>query len=292
MRPRFLAFILGINLLAVSAFGQKADIERHLLDTYQNKFFFLRGFYSGEKLHFGAAGIPDKATSGDWTTDGVVFVNKLHVSGRRLTIKAERRLVTGRVAFNLVKSPDRNLSIDAELPPGEISEQLVDAAISKIFLTSQDAFADLVPDYWKPCIQAGLTGGKSNCIFSVDFHAIPGLTSVKHISESEQPATMDRSDHLVLARVGKGVSPPRPIFSPEPPFAEAARKMKYQGTVVLGLIVDAEGLPTGIHIMSPLGCGLDEKAVQAVQSWRFKPAEKDGQPVRVEIAVEVDFHLY
>jgi TonB family protein len=58
------------------------------------------------------------------------------------------------------------------------------------------------------------------------------------------------------------------------------------------LVVEASGNATNIHIVSPLGGGLDEKAVHAVETWKFKPAEKDGQPVRVEIAVEVEFRLY
>jgi TonB family protein len=56
--------------------------------------------------------------------------------------------------------------------------------------------------------------------------------------------------------------------------------------------VDKDGKPKNIRISRPLGYGLDEKAVQAVSTWRFKPAEKDGIPVNVEIAVEVNFHLY
>jgi TonB family protein len=62
--------------------------------------------------------------------------------------------------------------------------------------------------------------------------------------------------------------------------------------MTMGLIVDKDGLPKNIHILSPLGAGLDAKAVQAVENWKFQPAEKDGQPVAVQIAIEVDFHLY
>ena len=56
--------------------------------------------------------------------------------------------------------------------------------------------------------------------------------------------------------------------------------------MTLMLVVNREGVPTNIHIATPLGCGLDAKAVQAVGGWRFKPAEKDGQPVAVEVAVK------
>jgi TonB family protein len=59
------------------------------------------------------------------------------------------------------------------------------------------------------------------------------------------------------------------------------------------LIVDAQGLPRNIKILSPLGAGLDEQAVAAVSRWKFKPAEQKGNgPVPVEIAIEVDFHRY
>ena len=54
----------------------------------------------------------------------------------------------------------------------------------------------------------------------------------------------------------------------------------------------ADGSTTNIRVIRPLGLGLDEKAIEAVKNWKFEPAMKDGHPVRVEIAVEVDFHLY
>ena len=82
------------------------------------------------------------------------------------------------------------------------------------------------------------------------------------------------------------------IYAPEPEFSEEARKAKYQGVCTLGLIVGADGRPSNIRVLSSLGMGLDEKAIEAVKNWKFEPAMKDGHPVRVEIAVEVDFHLY
>jgi TonB family protein len=85
---------------------------------------------------------------------------------------------------------------------------------------------------------------------------------------------------------------PRAVYSPEPEYSEPARKAKYQGTCILGLIVGADGTPLSVWITRPLGLGLDEKAIQAVQKWRFDPATKDGAPVAVLLNVEVSFHLY
>ena len=93
-------------------------------------------------------------------------------------------------------------------------------------------------------------------------------------------------------RVGGGVSAPKAIYSPDPEYSEEARKAKYQGVCVLSLIVGPDGKPRDIHVSRSLGLGLDEKAIQAVNQWKFEPAQKDGRPVAVAINVEVQFRLY
>ncbi|MGA9040816.1 MAG: energy transducer TonB [Terriglobales bacterium] len=92
--------------------------------------------------------------------------------------------------------------------------------------------------------------------------------------------------------VGGGVSAPKAVFQPDPEYSEEARKAKYQGTCVLLLIVGADGHPRDIKVARTLGLGLDEKAIEAVKTWKFEPAMKDGKPVAVAINVEVEFRLY
>jgi protein TonB len=93
-------------------------------------------------------------------------------------------------------------------------------------------------------------------------------------------------------RVGGGVSAPRVIYSPDPEYSDEARKAKYQGTVVLWMVVGADGLPRDIQVSRSVGLGLEQRAIEAVRNWRFDPARKDGRPVAVQINVEVDFRLY
>jgi len=95
-----------------------------------------------------------------------------------------------------------------------------------------------------------------------------------------------------LYRVGGGVSAPRTIYAPDPEYSDEARKSKFQGTVVLWLIVGPDGRPRDMRIVRSVGMGLDEKALEAVRTWRFDPARKDGLPVAVQINVEVSFRLY
>jgi protein TonB len=92
--------------------------------------------------------------------------------------------------------------------------------------------------------------------------------------------------------VGGGVLAPRPVYTPDPEFSDEARKAKYQGTVVLWLIVGPDGRAHDIRVQRSLGMGLDEKAIEAVERWRFEPARKDGIAVAAEVAVEVNFRLF
>jgi periplasmic protein TonB len=92
--------------------------------------------------------------------------------------------------------------------------------------------------------------------------------------------------------VGGGVSPPVPIYKPEPPYSEEARKAKYQGTCVLWIVVDAQGSVTQAQVVKPLGMGLDENALTTVKTWKFRPALRNGTPVPVRVSVEVTFHLF
>ncbi|HEY1219228.1 MAG: energy transducer TonB [Bryobacteraceae bacterium] len=92
-------------------------------------------------------------------------------------------------------------------------------------------------------------------------------------------------------KVGNGVTAPVLLYKKEPEYSEEARKAKYQGTVVLEIYVDASGRAVNPRILRSLGLGLDEKAVEAVRMWKFKPGYKDGKPVTVSAQIEVNFRL-
>jgi TonB family protein len=92
-------------------------------------------------------------------------------------------------------------------------------------------------------------------------------------------------------RIGGGVSPPSVILKVEPEYSEEARKAKFQGTVVLFVVVDEKGNPRDLKVMRPLGLGLDQKAIEAVEKWKFRPGMKDGKPVAVQATIEVNFRL-
>lgn len=96
-----------------------------------------------------------------------------------------------------------------------------------------------------------------------------------------------------LYRIGGGVSQPVLVHSVDPEFSDEARRAKYQGICLISIIVDAQGNPQNPRIVRALGMGLDEKALEAIKQFKFKPAMKDGKtPVPVMMTVEVNFRLY
>ncbi len=95
-----------------------------------------------------------------------------------------------------------------------------------------------------------------------------------------------------VRRIGGGVSAPVLVYQVEPTFSEEARKAKVAGNVLVNIWVDEKGNPTHVRVVRGVGMGLDEKAVEAVKQYRFKPAMEGGKPVTVEMNVEVGFQIF
>lgn len=87
------------------------------------------------------------------------------------------------------------------------------------------------------------------------------------------------------------LSAPRLISSPQPTYTEEARKAKIEGDCFVSIAVDDKGNLTDLHVIKSLGMGLDERAIEAIKTWKFEPAYKDGKPVAAKLILQVSFHL-
>lgn len=84
---------------------------------------------------------------------------------------------------------------------------------------------------------------------------------------------------------------PQVIAKSDPEYTKEAADAKIEGTVILSTVIDTDGNPTGISIVKSLEPGLDRKAVECLQRWRFKPALHRGEPISVKASVEINFRL-
>jgi TonB family protein len=87
------------------------------------------------------------------------------------------------------------------------------------------------------------------------------------------------------------ITPPRLSEVASPNYTAEAKKKKIEGTVTLEIVVDHKGDVVAAKVLKGLGYGLDENAILAVKEWKYKPAEKDGNPVAVKMEVTVDFYV-
>jgi TonB family protein len=88
---------------------------------------------------------------------------------------------------------------------------------------------------------------------------------------------------------GPDIAAPFVIAKAKPEYSDEARLAKLEGSVLLSLVIDADGQPRDIQVARPLGLGLDERAVENVGSWQFKPGARNGTPVAVLVNEEVFF---
>jgi TonB family protein len=137
-----------------------------------------------------------------------------------------------------------------------------------------------------PQVSLASQGPGSNSGFGIGSHGGIGSGDGPGIGPGQDGSTGGGIMHH-----GAGVSAPVILYSVEPEFSDEARRAKFQGTCLVALVVDEHGNPTQIHVARSIGMGLDEKAVEAVRQYKFKPAFYRGHPVAVEMVVVVNFRI-
>jgi TonB family protein len=141
-------------------------------------------------------------------------------------------------------------------------------------------------------------GGDDNEAAPPDGDGTPSGTASSPATSNSSPVT-DQTGEAVR-RIGGGVSSPQVIHQVEPEFTDEAKTRakaeaqngKFEGTVLVQLIVNTNGQPENVHVVRGVGMGLDEKAVEAVRQYRFRPAMENGNPVPVLLNVQVNFKIF
>lgn len=260
MRPHIAFFLLLLTgVTALHAQSTAADLSSHLV----HQPFFLRGLWQGDKLQFDGTGILSGSSDKTSPMLSAIDIDKVE-------LKPDHLLLSGhRDAIAYVDHQPRRRKLDklkieiAASPAGDYS-----AALASIFTKDLADLAPAAPDYWQPFLLHG--------------------SDITFFATKTAPTSADRVDR----KIGGAVKPPTPLNMPEPAFNREAKKIRLSGNSLIYLHTEKDGAVTHVRILRPLGAGLDEAAVHAVQSYKFAPANENGNPVAVELNVEVNFQIY
>jgi Gram-negative bacterial TonB protein C-terminal len=258
MLPRLISCLSLLLASHLAAQTTLADLQTRLV----HQPLYLRGQWSGDKLKFDATGnLLGTSPTQSFTLSGIE-IDSLKLDSKTLKIEGKRvGLVFDKIKFMRTPLKD-SIKIEVAAP----SDGDYKVALDNIFFSDAASFIPTLPPIWQ---------NRSLWTWLDPLVQPPGR---------QRPAEGTK-------RIGGSVTAPVVLNAPEPKFTPAARGAMLSGKVLVYLQVDEQGLPQKILILRPLGLGLDELSADAVSKYRFKPADDNGKPVRVEMNVEVNFQV-
>ena len=253
-----------------------ADAKQQIEAHFQKKLFYIRNFYRDDQLVYDAQGnVEGQPQSGPWSL-ALVQIEKVEVRNDEFRLQGRRAAAIydakQKKFRQVIPNGGGKIKIVVRTPPDTLSDSELNAISDRLFLTKLTG-QDL-PETWRNFFM-----GKER--ISKDF---PMNIPIPDLESDGQP--------VFRVSPKDGMTPPKPLATPDPRYEEIARESKIQGTTVLNVVVNRQGTTEHIEVVRPLGIGLDDSAIRTVSNWRFQPATMSGQPVAVLISVEVEFRLY
>ena len=272
MGRRMLRAVTTILLITVSGVcSASAEAFPNLqpeLRKIEGSIALIRSFYSGGKLKFDGNGDPINLKQGIWSIHGFLKIKHARIKDNAvLRVEGDRLAAIFDREQKKMKLATYKSEVAIEVPIKDGDDAL--RKLKRIFVPKDEDVSALVPPYWR-------------WFFEND--------NVADLTKRDGPPTPVPSKSAT--RVGGDVLPPKPIEMAEPLFSDFARQFRISGATKVQLVVDTHGEVKDLSIIQPLGAGLDEEAVAAISKWKFEPVTRNGVPVAVKIAVDMDFALF
>jgi TonB family protein len=236
--------------------------ETALQARLAGKIMTLRHFYSDPAMTFTPDGLlAGAATEGAWTLHGLVEIERVRLHQDRLSLRGQRLYLAynpGTGNFDRFRSRDR-VDITIRRSPSDGGDRL-NTALDRVFLKPGEALADVVPDYWRLFL----------------LHADPpGYTP----ADPTQPTAPE------------GFDPPRLLDKVGFTYSDEAIHAGVTGTSVLLVRVAADGAPTVVKILKPLGYGLDDSVAAGIRRCRCEPARRGSETAESWLPVTAEFTM-
>jgi len=254
-------FLLPLIIL-LQAPGTSSDraLQEALNAKYARQLLTVRDFPAGIRLQFDAEGkLVGAGNPGVFTLDGSVRVDSVAVSPDRVEIRGRRAFLEYNPTSQRLEgflTSDR-MRLEFARKQGVAVESVIEAV-----LLTLDRLVMVVPPYWSKYLVGNVKPQP----------VVDPKTGVVVPRASEAQGLVPRNTHQV---------PPK--------YPEILKPYNIAGSVLFHVIVTEQGKPLVADLMEPVGFGLDQAAIEAVQQWEYEPARQDGKPVQVYFRVRVNF---
>lgn len=261
-----------------------ADLENALTREYKDKVLILRHPVHGDSLRFNSAG--ELLTPGQeepWTVDGAIVISDVQVTAKTLTVKGNRRWYgfdqrNRRLLPAKTKWKDKiKIEVGLDTPLNDVAA--AGAILDRVFVRNEQELIAVVPEYWRP--------------FLAKYYGFGDVAKA-----AGETTASENARRQIVKLDPKTVKHPEAVFTPAPDLLDSDTRSipdvadyVIRGVVVLDVVIDSTGKVLDPRIVRPVGFGLDEKAIAAVRNWKFKPATRNGEPVAVEMGLEVQFNI-
>ena len=252
--------VLALLFLAQAPADSDYQIRDRLTSKYGGKFFMVRDVPSGTRMRFDADGkLLNPTAPGMFTLDGSIHVESVNVRAERIEILGRRSFLSFNAkSGKLEEYPTReNFRLEFSRKAGATPDTGIDAVLLPL-----EQFVKGLPTYW--------------------LRLVSGAPILETITDPDTGETVPRASEAQKLT-------PISIRRPAPSYPMDLNDYSISGPVVLRVIVDEKGKTKVVDIVTPMGFGLDQAAINAVNRWEYEPAKRDGTPVKVYIRVLFNF---
>ena len=300
-------FILLLCVLAniASASAQEAE---NALKEFEGKVLIFRHPLRDDSLRYDSEGkVLKGGPEESWTTNGGLLIDRIELTPEKISITGRRIFIlfgkNGLVLLEFKRlkgrgSPPLSPSIKAEISLGQPvhSAEQARTVLSRVFALNTVGLFDSLPDFWRRYLAGHLrydSSLKQDEEFYWNYKREERLIPVQSIEPTAKSGPADEEAENPVFHVGKdsNVKAPEARLTPAPAYSEIAQYEKYRGIVVVNIVVASDGRVHNVRLLRALGMGLDEIARDTVQTWRFRPATHNKEPVAVEMNIEVAFDI-
>jgi len=259
---------------------------------------YLRGMWAGDDLKFEADdGQPEMATATVPFTEAGIDVRSVELKDGRLMIEGQRMALEFVSTDTIQRVPAKAEHYNGKMRLEIASDGSGDysKALDAIFTSDLTSLIPSLPPYWQSYAKGHFCKLKlvEKKPKEKKHKKVPADATALN-AEGPGPCLPTDSDASTakMKHVGGAVKPPKVIKSSKPSFTPLARALRYSGEVEVYAWVERDGSVSHVAVRKPAGLGLDEAAAAAVEKYQFTPATQDGNPVAVDLYIDVNFQIY